>query len=230
MISRRMKITLTVLIIAVIVGGSVLRSLRRRVNRLAQTSATEEQARREVIAPPISTPTDVLVKAQIFWASARAPDKLEPVEVQLPLSADPAQRSKQVLQVLITRPPTPQQRTLPADATLLDFYTLPDGTVIADFSDTLATETPSGILSEQLAVDSIRRTLEANVNALRRLKILIHGQEADTLAGHVDLSGFFNLNPPPPAAPPAPATSAPTASGADAAGLTGPGAPGKLKP
>jgi hypothetical protein len=230
MISRRMKIVLTALMIAVIVGGFVLRSLRRRVNRLAQTSATEEQARREVIAPPISTPTDVLVKAQIFWASATAPDKLEPVEVQLPLSADPAQRSKQVLQVLITRAPTPQQRTLPADTTLLDFYMLPDGTVIADFSDTLATETPSGILSEQLAVDSIRRTLEANVNALRRLKILIHGQEADTLAGHVDLSGFFNLNPPPPTATPAPATSAPTASGADAAGLTGPGAPGKLKP
>jgi hypothetical protein len=29
---------------------------------------------------------------------------------------------------------------------------------------------------------------------LRRLKILIHGQEVDTLAGHVDLTGFFDLN------------------------------------
>jgi hypothetical protein len=31
--------------------------------------------------------------------------------------------------------------------------------------------------------------------AARRLKILIHGQEVDTLAGHVDLTGFFELNP-----------------------------------
>ena len=44
------------------------------------------------------------------------------------------------------------------------------------------------------ACKKIRRTLEKNVSGLRRLKILIHGQEVDTLAGHVDLTGFFDLN------------------------------------
>ena len=227
--SRRLKITLAILVVAVIAGAYSLRSLRRRVHRLAATQATEEQARREVVAPPISTPTDVPVKAKFFWASATAPDRLEPVDVELPLSADPVLRAKQVLQVLIMKAPAPEQRTLPADAVLLDFYVLPDGTAIADFSDALATETPSGILSEELAVDSIARTLEANVNVLRRLKILIHGQEADTLAGHVDLTGFFNLSPPTPA-PTAELASPPEAVGASPAGLTGPGAPGKLKP
>jgi hypothetical protein len=42
-----------------------------------------------------------------------------------------------------------------------------------------------------LAVNSITQTLAANVPSIVRLKILIHGQEADTLAGHVDLTGFF---------------------------------------
>jgi hypothetical protein len=46
-------------------------------------------------------------------------------------------------------------------------------------------------LSEQIAVDSITHTLAANVSSISRLKILIHGQEAETLAGHVDLTGFF---------------------------------------
>jgi Sporulation and spore germination len=91
---------------------------------------------------------------------------------------------------------------------------LPDGTAVADFSETLSTGTPSGILSEQLAVDSITRTLESNVPGLRRLKILIHGQEVDTLAGHVDLTGFFDLNSTAPvvsSAPPVPtAPSVPT--------------------
>jgi hypothetical protein len=32
------------------------------------------------------------------------------------------------------------------------------------------------------------------------LKILIHGQEVDTLAGNVDLTGFFDLNIPAPTA------------------------------
>ena len=59
-----------------------------------------------------------------------------------------------------------------------------------------------------MAVDSIRQTLENNVTGLSRLKILIHGQEVETLAGHVDLTGFFDLNPPSPLAPAAPMGSA----------------------
>jgi hypothetical protein len=85
-------------------------------------------------------------------------------------------------------------RTLPPDAALLAFYLLPDGTAIADFSEALATSIPSGIESEQMAVDSIAKTLEANVSQVRRLKILIHGQETETLAGHLDLSQAFLVN------------------------------------
>jgi spore germination protein GerM len=132
------------------------------------------------------------------------------VQVQLPLSADPVQRSRQVLEALIANPPTNGQRTLPVATELLGFYVLPDGTAVADFSDALASETPSGILSEQEAVDSIAKTLASNVPSLRRLKILIHGQEAETLAGHVDLTGFFDLNTAAAAAPGAPASPAAT--------------------
>src|SRR5262249_48163520 len=85
-------------------------------------------------------------------------------------------------------------RTLPADAALLAFYLLPDGTGVADFSEAFATSTPSGIQSEELAVDSIARTLEANVPQVKRLKILIHGQELDTLAGHLDLTQMSAVN------------------------------------
>lgn len=72
-------------------------------------------------------------------------------------------RAKQVLNELITDAPAADQRTLPSDAVVLGFYILPDGTAIADFSEALASEMPSGILSEQMAVDSIKSTLENNV-------------------------------------------------------------------
>ena len=189
---RYVKIGLACLVIGVIVGLISFRGLHRRVKRLAETQSADEKARHEVLAPPISTPTDVTAKAEVFWASG--PDSMAPVEVELPLSADPVERSKQLLRKLISDPPSADQRTLPADAALLDFYVLSDGTAVADFSDSLASEMPSGIMSEQLAVDSIARTLEINVPGLRRLKILIHGQEVDTLAGNVDLTGFFDLN------------------------------------
>jgi Sporulation and spore germination len=196
---RATKIVIAVLVVAVVIGLISFRGLRRRMQRLAETQTADEQARHEVLAPPISTPTDVTVKAKIFWAAGS--DRIAPVEVQLPLSADPVERSRQLLHKLTVDPPTPGQRTIPADATVLGFYILPDGTAIADFSEALSSEMPSGILSEEMAVNSIAQTLGNNVPALRRLKILIHGQEVDTLAGNVDLTGFFELNPPTAAAP-----------------------------
>jgi hypothetical protein len=191
-VPRNLKITLAILAVAVLIGLLSLRSLQKRMQRLAQAPTTEKQARRDLLKPPISTPTDTVAQIPIFWAAG--PDRVAPTQVALPLSADPVKRARQVIDALILQTPSEDQRTLPADATLLAFYILPDGTALADFSDTLSTGTPSGIMSEQLAVDSIARTLEKNVSGLRRLKILIHGQEVDTLAGHVDLTGFFDLN------------------------------------
>ncbi|MGA9883239.1 MAG: GerMN domain-containing protein [Candidatus Acidiferrales bacterium] len=205
---RNIKIAIGVLVVAVIVGLLSLGGLRKHMQGLNVTQSTEEQARRAVLEPPISTPTDKPVNAEIYWAAG--PGKVAPIEIELPLSSDPVERSRQLLQALIANPPTSGQRTLPASTTLLGFYILPDGTAIADFSDSLASETPSGILSESMAVNSIVRTLAANVPQLRRLKILIHGQEVDTLAGHVDLTGFFDLNPAP--APPSSTASASAAT------------------
>jgi hypothetical protein len=192
-VSRALKITIGLLAAMVLVAIIFLPGLRQAVQQLGQAPRTEEQARREVMQPIISTPTDVKVKAQMFWISAASQTALEPTAIDLSLSADPVLRSEQLLNALIANVPSPEKRTLPADTILLAFYIQPNGTAIADFSDALAAETPPGILSEQLAVDSIVQTLAANVDSIHQLKILIHGQEADTLAGHLDLSGFFSV-------------------------------------
>lgn len=177
----------------VAIGLITLPGLRRAVERQRSTPTprTEEQSRREVMQQPISTPTDAPVRAQMFWLSSGNPPSLEPTTIELPLSADPIERSKQLLNGLIDRAPSPEKRTLPAEASLLAFYIRPDGTAVADFSDEMASGMPSGILSEQLAVQSIAQTLGANVPGIKQLKILIHGQEADTLAGHLDLYGLI---------------------------------------
>ncbi len=204
--SRQAKIILTVALLAGVgLAALYFPRLSLRILHLGQNQLSDEQSRREVVAPPLSTASDVTAPATIYWASADDLTRLAPVEIRLALSAGQADRARQVLDALITRAPSPAQRTLPEDTTLLGFYLLQDGEAVADFSDSLARETPSGILSEQLAVDSIIRTLESNVTSLQRLKILIHGQEAETLAGHIDLTGSFTLLPT--------ATSAPAATG-----------------
>ena len=219
--SRAMKITLAILLVAVVAGAIYVRGLQERMAQFGKPQQTEAKARREVIQPPIATPTDVRVKAKLYWASKDNSNALEAVEVQLPLSAEPVLRAKQLINALVARAPSVEQRVLPADLELLELYLLPDGTVIADFSQALATETPSGIWSEQMAVDSIAHTLETNLPGARRLKILVNGQEAETLAGHLDLMGFFELHPA--EATPSEVKPAPKAE------LTPPAAPGKLK-
>ena len=211
----KIKWLIAALCAAVLIGLFYLPRLWRGARDLGKPATSDEQARREIVQPPIVTSSDTKVETKLFWISASNPSVLEAEDVSLALSADPVQRSRQLVNALILSPPDPAQRTLPADTALLDFYLLPDGTAIADFADTLSTGTPSGILSEQLAVDSITKTLGAAVPQIRRLKILLHGQEADTLAGHVDLTGFFAVRaaastlPAPGPPPPAPAGAAP---------------------
>jgi hypothetical protein len=183
------------LAVAVLIAAIYFPFLKRKVKTTAKiTQPSEEQVRRELTQTILQNSSDPIVKARMFWISGDDESALAGTNVELALSKDPVLRSKQVLNTLLAGPVDSDLRTLPADAALLAFYVLPDGTGIADFSEALATATPSGIQSEQLAVDSIARTLEANVPQVRRLKILIHGQEFDTLAGHVDLTQYFIVN------------------------------------
>lgn len=180
------------LAVAVIGAALYFPALRRQVNVAKQlTEKTAEQARRELLPPTPVSSGDPIAKVKMYWGSKSEGGALTPVTVELALSSDPALRAKQVLNTLLAGPVDPEARTLPPDAALLAFYILPDGTGVADFSESMATAVPSGIQSEQLAVDSITRTLEANVPQVQRLKILIHGQEMDTLAGHLDLTQTF---------------------------------------
>ena len=192
----RWKFWLITVLVSILIAALVyVPILRKRMQRAArQQQQSEEQARRELLQPVPLNPGDPRVKCKLFWLSDSDASALVPAVVELPLSSDPILRSKQVLNTLLAGPVDAELRTLPPDAVLLAFYILPDGTAIADFSEALATSIPSGIVSEQLAIDSLARTLEANVPQIQRLKILIHGQEVETLAGHVDLTGTFLVN------------------------------------
>ncbi len=183
------------LVAAVFAAAIYFPVLKKRVKRQAQVQQkTEEQARRELTQSLNANSNEPKVKAKLFWAADAEDSGLAPTAVELPLSDEPALRAKQVLNTLLAGPVDSELRTLPSDAALLAFYILPDGTAVADFSEAMATSIPSGVQSEQLAVDSITQTLAENVPQVKRLKILIHGQEVETLAGHLDLSSTFSVN------------------------------------
>jgi hypothetical protein len=195
--NRAAKLSVTVLLLGVAAAAIYFRGLHEQILRLGRPQLTEEQARRQVTRAPLPAASASRSKAKLFWASTDSPGTLEAVEIELALDEHAAQRARQLLQALIEMAPSPAHRTLPAEAALLEFYLLKDGTAIADFSGELSTALPSGIFSERLAMESITRTLAENVKGITRLKLLIHGHESETLAGHLDLTGYFPVAAPP---------------------------------
>lgn len=79
-------------------------------------------------------------------------------------------------------------RSLPADTAVLGAYLLPDGTAFVDLGGpTLTQGWGTGSHEELIAVYSIVQTVVANFPEVRRVRLLINGEPAETLAGHVAL-------------------------------------------
>ncbi len=49
------------------------------------------------------------------------------------------------------------------------------------------------MLVEELTVASLIHTVSANTPGILRVKILVDGKERDTLAGHADISDFYDV-------------------------------------
>ncbi|MFQ5767088.1 MAG: GerMN domain-containing protein [Acidobacteriota bacterium] len=76
---------------------------------------------------------------------------------------------------------------LPGGVSLLDIYVDGDGTAYLDFGRDLIRRLQPGLSGEILATGALISTLTANFPMIRRLKILVMGEEIRTLGGHLDL-------------------------------------------
>jgi len=52
---------------------------------------------------------------------------------------------------------------------------------------------PSGVLPEMLTLQSILGTLHANLPQITKVRFLVDGQQAQTLAGHVALDRIYTV-------------------------------------
>jgi spore germination protein GerM len=104
-------------------------------------------------------------------------------------------RIRQVLLALIEGPRQGHGRALPAGTTIRAVFVAADGTALVDFDTDVVAGFDAGIESETLAVYAVVNSITANLNAVKRVKILIEGKETETLDGHLDLTGYFVPDP-----------------------------------
>jgi hypothetical protein len=190
--SRGQKILLIVLGSLVVGGIIYLAGLYSLLQRVQPSSMEPQLNNFPAVSEPLESASGEAVRVRLFRISAAVPGTLEPTEVTLHLPSDPAHQARLLIEALASIGPL-QQRPLPPSTRVLEAYALPNGLVVVDFASSLLSDFPAGILSEQLAVESLLETLGANLPSLRALKILVGGQEATTLAGHIDLTSAYRL-------------------------------------
>ena len=81
-------------------------------------------------------------------------------------------------------------RIFPSDTVVRGAFLLPDGNAFVDLGGpTLTQGWGTGSHEEILAIDSIVQTVVSNIPEAKRVRILINGEPAETLAGHISLAG-----------------------------------------
>lgn len=124
---------------------------------------------------------------RLFYES---PDMLlvgEPRSVDLP--RNPAGALSPVVRELFKGSVNPAvPRLFPADSVVRAAYLLPDGTALVDLGGaTLTQGWGTGSHAELMAVYSVVQTVTANFPEAKRVRLLLNGQPAQTLAGHIAL-------------------------------------------
>lgn len=176
-----------------VISGFYLRALVRRIffeNRQRPEAEMQTQLRQEALQSESSTQVAVTLYLPDYNTGALIEEGRE-----MALAPNNADRIRQIVLALTGGS---QQGTaaaaLPPSVALRAVFLTSDGTAYLDFSNDISKDLPVGIETETLAVYSVVDSLAANVPAVKRVRFLIQGQEADTLDGHVDLTGLFAPN------------------------------------
>jgi hypothetical protein len=113
----------------------------------------------------------------------------------VPLSSEPSERSREVLRTLVNRYlEKPSPHPLGAGSEVKDVYIVNRDLAVVDISSDFANRHRSGVLVESLTIASMIETLAANVPQITKVKIMVDGKERDTLSGHADLMGTYNVS------------------------------------
>ena len=160
--------------------------------QMRKTAATTPVAAVDTrpLAPPIAGPTE-----QVTLFVAHDDDGLLHAEAaRIPMSSGRQQKAEELLRALMsiyldkTSP-----HALGEGSEVRAIFLVDPGMAVIDLNSAFADTHRSGALVEGLTVASLIHTISANTPGLVKVKILVDGRERDTLAGHADLSSFYDV-------------------------------------
>lgn len=182
--TRRVLVMFAMLALVALGLGLYALHLKRKVARDEQLAAQQQLA----LAPPASGPPTPVT----LYIASDSDGTLRRMQTNVSLPEERSERARAVLQTLFEQYLQPSSfHPIGAGSDVRNVYLLGDDTAIVDTNSAFADAHPSGVLTEELTVASIVATLNANDSKIQRVKILVNGQERETLAGHADLRRFY---------------------------------------
>jgi len=185
MIPRHLQIAVTVLLAAALGLSIYAWHVRKTV---AATPAAPVDTR--PLAPPVTGPTEKVV----LYVAQDDDGTLRAQPAQIPMPSGRQQRAEELARALISlylEKNSPH--VIGAGTEVRSVFLVDPGVAVIDMNGAFADSHRSGVLVEELTVASLIHTITANTPNILRVKILIDGKERETLAGHADLSSFYEV-------------------------------------
>jgi len=185
MITRQLLIALAVLLVAAL-GLSLYTWHMRSTAASTPVASTDTRP----LAPPVAGPTE---RVTLFVAHDED-GSLRAVSAQIPLPSGRQQRAEELLRALVSLYlDKASPHALGSGAEVRSVFLVDPGVAVIDLNAAFADTHRSGVLVEELTVASLIHTISANTPGILKVKILVDGKDRDTLAGHVDLSSFYDV-------------------------------------
>jgi hypothetical protein len=186
MIPRHLVIATAVLLMAAMGLSFYAWHMRKTV---AQKPAATIDTR--PLAPPVAGPTEHVT----LFVAYDADGSLRATSAQIPMPSGRQQRAEELLRALLSfYLDKNSPHVLGAGAEVRSVFLVDPGVAVIDLNSAFADTHRSGVLVEDLTVASLIHTISANISGILRVKILVDGKERETLAGHADLSSFYDVS------------------------------------
>ena len=185
MIPRHLQIAMAVLLAAAL-GLSIYAWHMRKT--VAATPVAPIDTR--PLAPPVTGPTEKVV----LYVAHDDDGTLRAEAAQIPMPSGRQQRAEELARALISlylEKNSPH--VIGAGTEVRSVFLVDPGVAVIDMNGAFADSHRSGVLVEELTIASLIHTITANTPNILRVKILIDGKERETLAGHADLSSFYEV-------------------------------------
>jgi hypothetical protein len=127
------------------------------------------------------------ITATVFFGAENGRG-LVTTRVEVPLAGNVAAQGEEILQAALGDPPRGMLRVVPAGTRLRAFYVDGRGDAYLDLTSEVRSAHPGGSFGEALTVAALVNAVTSNLRAVRRVQLLIEGEEVETLAGHLDIS------------------------------------------